>query len=636
MYNSTNMVLRSRNLRKRKSSISSQTNKFGASQTITNFSSKSIKLNEKTQIKFEILDLPEEILSKIASFLDAKAIGNLSASCHTFNYIVNENLFWKYLFKNKFLHWNKHPTNFLHKGNWKRQYAVNHTKSIQYQMIGSGAAKRAASLISEVSTAYGIKKICCSRDHVFALDMASSLHVFKSKFNRFEAVTAEQTFEKVEWHKEFARYVVDVTTDPRSDNHYRRYVYVLTQSESMRKRLQSQALTGLDGNKLVDIPFSGDKIDVFDERTCRRVFNMTFDPEMRFISMRLATITSHQKTLYILTDSGKVYTLKLMEASLLNLGSEGMQVTLKSVSKHIGEKICKIESSVGIASLITQSGRLFVTVHKTKEFTDLFGRDAVPKVLLPKQIPHIVVSCAVGERHIGFIDEYNRVFLVGSNRYGQLGTGDREDRHTPVQVLNNSKVRIIYCGLNHSLAIIEQKNGCCEVWGSGSGNYGRLPGQPRGCLEFKKLKIKVPWSVRQIVAHKESIFFLNCFDPIDQMVYKTRESTADYYSEWLSLKTQQELLIELRKTTVLAQKMKIIDAMMANVKKEFEGSDKKTTELPTQLSAISGDQGKSSKVKKVEHLSSFKLLMDALSLVKMGVERLELDHKILLESITSK
>ena len=49
-------------------------------------------------------------------------------------------------------------------------------------MIGSGAAKRAASLISEVSTAYGIKKICCSRDHVFALDMASSLHVFKSKF----------------------------------------------------------------------------------------------------------------------------------------------------------------------------------------------------------------------------------------------------------------------------------------------------------------------------------------------------------------------------------------------------------------------------------------------------------------------
>lgn len=95
-------------------------------------------------------------------------------------------------------------------------------------------------------------------------------------------------------------------------------------------------------------------------------------------------------------------------------------------------------------------------------------------------------------------------------------------------------------------------------------------------------------------------------------------------------------MIELRKTTVLAQKMKIIDAMMANVKKEFEGSDKKTTELPTQLSAISGDQGKSSKVKKVEHLSSFKLLMDALSLVKMGVERLELDHKILLESITSK
>ena len=78
--------------------------------------------------------------------------------------------------------------------------------------------------------------------------------------------------------------------------------------------------------------------------------------------------------------------------------------------------------------------------------------------------------------------------------------------------------------------------------------------------------------------------------------------------------------------------MKIIDAMMANVKKEFDGSDNKKSEF----SAVSGDQDKSSKFKKVEHLSSFKLLMDALSLVKMGVERLELDHKILLESIATK
>ena len=54
-----------------------------------------------------------------------------------------------------------------------------------------------------------------------------------------------------------------------------------------------------------------------------------------------------------------------MEASLLNLGSEGMQVTLKSVSKHIGEKICKIESSVGIASLITRKFFPFHNYYKS-------------------------------------------------------------------------------------------------------------------------------------------------------------------------------------------------------------------------------------------------------------------------------
>ena len=33
---------------------------------------------------------------------------------------------------------------------------------------------------------------------------------------------------------------------------------------------------------------------------------MTFDPEMRFIAMKLTSSSPYQKTLYILTDTGKV------------------------------------------------------------------------------------------------------------------------------------------------------------------------------------------------------------------------------------------------------------------------------------------------------------------------------------------
>ena len=66
------------------------------------------------------------------------------------------------------------------------------------------------------------------------------------------------------------------------------------------------------------VPISGDKIDVFDERSCRRVFNMTFDPEMKFVSMKLTSVTSQQKTLYILTDAGKVFVTKVHNSWLTN------------------------------------------------------------------------------------------------------------------------------------------------------------------------------------------------------------------------------------------------------------------------------------------------------------------------------
>ena len=62
-----------------------------------------------------------------------------------------------------------------------------------------------------------------------------------------------------------------------------------------------------------------------------------------------------------------------------------------------------------------------------------------------------IVSCSVAEKHLGFIDEYNRLFMVGNNRCGQLGTGDRMDRDCPVQVLGQCVIRDVKCGLVISL-----------------------------------------------------------------------------------------------------------------------------------------------------------------------------------------
>uniref|UniRef100_H2ZKP7 Uncharacterized protein n=1 Tax=Ciona savignyi TaxID=51511 RepID=H2ZKP7_CIOSA len=184
---------------------------------------------------------------------------------------------------------------------------MHHTKGIKYQLLGSsGSKRRTQCAIIDNKSCYGYKKLCTSRDHVFALDMACCLHVYR--WER-EAITNEFVYRRADWHTEFAHNVVDVTTDPRYDNNLRRYVYVLTQSERMRSRRSqpnTRSTPGIQSGCNENLPMAGDKIDVFDERTCRRVFNMTFDPEMRFVSMKLTSVTSQQKTLYILTDAGKV------------------------------------------------------------------------------------------------------------------------------------------------------------------------------------------------------------------------------------------------------------------------------------------------------------------------------------------
>lgn len=53
------------------------------------------------------------------------------------------------------------------------------TKALWYQCFGSGHRGKITSQVTDISTSYGFKKICCSRDHIFALDFAGILHVFR-------------------------------------------------------------------------------------------------------------------------------------------------------------------------------------------------------------------------------------------------------------------------------------------------------------------------------------------------------------------------------------------------------------------------------------------------------------------------
>jgi F-box protein 24 len=440
-------------------------------------------------------------------------------------------------------------------------------------------------------------------------------------------------YKRVNWHSDFAKHVIDITSDPRYDNVHRRYVYVLTQSEGMRNRrtqhnTRSSSASNLNKGWNEDgYPIAGDKIDVFDERSCRRVFNMTFDPEMRFVSMKLTSVATNQKTLYILTDLGKVYSLHLYESSLLNLGSDGMQVTLKSVSKNMGDKVAKIESSSGITCFLTETGKMFVSAIRRTDILEIFGRVEIAPGI-PQALPHVakIVNCSVAEKHLGFIDEYNRLFMVGNNRCGQLGTGDRMDRAAPVQVLRRRVIRAIKCGLNHTLVIVE--NGLsCDMYGCGSGSNGRLPGIPKGTVQMEKLSVKVPWSVIQVDSHKECMFLLSCYDPQKKFEYKELQSSlSEQHIEQLSVKSQQELLMDVRRTQLsLGEKLRILETMVNHV---IKGNQQNGGVLSEKFQQVLGSLPEGEVASTNKGGRDLELLRSAVEQVRLDVERVELDRSI--------
>nr|XP_002123036.3 F-box only protein 24-like isoform X1 [Ciona intestinalis]XP_026695010.1 F-box only protein 24-like isoform X2 [Ciona intestinalis] len=591
-----------------------------------------------------ILQLPNEILGHIILHLKPRDIGRLASTCTRFHSVIDQNHLWMLLTRNHYPGWRtRSPGSELFAASiekWKREYAVHYTKGIRYQLLGSSGTKRRTQCsITDNKSCYGYKKLCCSRDHVFALDLASCLHVYRSRWER-EPITNEFVYRRADWHIEFAQNVVDVTTDPRYDNNLRRYVYVLTQSDRMKSRRSQPNTRSSPSGSVGDNPIAGDKIDVFDERTCRRVFNMTFDPEMRFVSMKLTSVTSQQKTLYILTDAGKVYSLHLFESSLLNLGSEGMQVTLKSASKTLGEKVQNVMTSVGVVGFLTESGKLHLLVQRRSEFLDIFGHEAPFRVGIPQVIRHVakVMSCSIGDRHLGFIDEYNRAFMVGNNRKGQLGTGDRIDRSTPVQVLYGKTLRLLFCSLNHTLAVVEHGNEC-EMLGTGCGHNGRLPGNSRGSVDFVHLDIKIPWSVRQVDSHKESMFLLSCYDMNHHIQYKEPPNQdSSQHLQLLAMKSQQELLMDFKKASNIIEKIKVIEAMMdrftrSEELKQTTTGQKVTFPLKQQLKVSKQVSSKPS-AEKVEPSpenrcsEELRLLRHAVEQLRLEAERVELDKKI--------
>ncbi|XP_039112405.1 X-linked retinitis pigmentosa GTPase regulator isoform X2 [Hyaena hyaena] len=109
------------------------------------------------------------------------------------------------------------------------------------------------------------------------------------------------------------------------------------------------------------------------------------------------------------------------------------------------------------------SGAVF-TFGKTK-----FAENIPSKFWFKHDIP-IILSC--GDEHSAVITGNNKLYMFGSNNWGQLGLGSKStvSKPTCVKALKPEKVKFAACGRNHTLVSTEGG----KVYAAGGNNEGQL------------------------------------------------------------------------------------------------------------------------------------------------------------------
>ncbi|XP_054977653.1 X-linked retinitis pigmentosa GTPase regulator isoform X4 [Sorex araneus] len=112
---------------------------------------------------------------------------------------------------------------------------------------------------------------------------------------------------------------------------------------------------------------------------------------------------------------------------------------------------------------VPDSGAVF-TFGKTR-----FAENIPSKFWFKNDIP-ICLSC--GDEHTAIVTGNNKLYVFGSNNWGQLGLGSKSTitKPTCVKALKPEKVIFVACGRNHTLISTEKGN----VYAAGGNNEGQL------------------------------------------------------------------------------------------------------------------------------------------------------------------
>jgi len=88
----------------------------------------------------------------------------------------------------------------------------------------------------------------------------------------------------------------------------------------------------------------------------------------------------------------------------------------------------------------------------------------------PEQLGMEAIFISAGVNHSAIIDNEGKLWVFGENKYGQLGLEDPENKYVPTPLPHHTKIIWVSAGNKHTLFIDQDGN----MYGFGSNEYGQL------------------------------------------------------------------------------------------------------------------------------------------------------------------
>ncbi|KAI4896973.1 hypothetical protein NFI96_031529, partial [Prochilodus magdalenae] len=504
-------------------------------------------------------------LEKILFNLSAYDLVSLGSTCRYFHGLSLSQAVWKKLYLK--LTW---PDSTMNEGSdWRRLTILKMSQRLVLQQLGtaSGSARFTShhfrrqqwTMTQTFNTpmAQGLRRVEPILDHTLLLDNEGTI---------FTLFTPRRN---MPWRRSLGYSVLcnnvkDFAVDPRSDLRCRKYIYVLGRQEL------SDSPTGRT------TPVMSDYVEIVQSETLQKIFRITFHPSQNFTQLHLCG-PENRRTVLLLSDIGEVYSMCLNEIYLSN-PLEHIVLTLRTISQELPElPVAQIYTSHNYIVYVTADGSVFTEVHSLGTYRQLFGTWAgydasSPETIYPVMLPYKVVKCSVGPTHFCLVDDRGRVFMQGNNRYGQLGTGDKIDRDKPTMVVPLSMAAVdVWCGLNHTLALLQSESGDKQVHGCGCGSGGRLPGYWEGSPVFVRLNIHVPCTATSLCSSRECLYLLCCHDIAEAPAPCYVPPTNEEDIERGQAEEKERLDFLLTQMTRCSSSERLINMLQSTVKQHLTG-----------------------------------------------------------------